>query len=1277
MTSSIRLSLSVLALLLSSFPLANAGLAPGSNPWNYSGLAYRREVSLPADPDNSRTNAPVFLDLKLLGPVDLATLKVDDITGNSPVSCPVAAYAQPSGRDPRAFWAAAGTTAAGASRRFAVYYNKLSSWASYPMNWSRAGASFGTKSTVKGGYKYQYFLTGDRLEFMRNGYDKLHVGDDQHCFFQEQGTSYYECRNLSTGFSCLSGIRQTYAFLGAQFTTPFVFCVTDQERYFDSLTWDRNGPTAAFSAHFTITDQIAHQTEITHRIFQGQPLLEYSVTATPKSGPWLEFSDDIYSSRKFYSNSDAFNPTRQLNDLGQDTSPSSDENVSKWTILADSNSNAIGLFSFKPGSKSSSSGSLLENGAVAAEQGSFYLYYAVGKTSDLKILFSTMKRGYPLGVEQQTKFDINTPAEGDRFIVGEAINATVAGPAANATDLSLRIDFPDGSYQVLKPATPATSVVFNLGTVSASSKFGTWKLTATSGGVSRTRQIAAVNPEHPRVLFTASELTRIRARWKTDSLYQGHIQSRLTSSANDILAQAPLTPTPVDNSMRYSARDLLDLAGALLMDPTNQAIRTRMWSDFRNMMSWPQWDPIGNSCLPFDDEDTGRGEALTELVTVYDWFYSDLSVGDRRKYADLFARYGDALLSEGKLPLRVPFYFCYNSIDNSRTVSKAAGLAGIDRLLMPEINDARHLPWRTRLNANFTTLLNTLCTDGSYNAGESYHGLMLWPLFFWSESRRLNGDTSLYSSTWFKELPYYIAYGMMPGRVGNFGGMMPFGNCNPSPYYSLQTDLALPSLRGAGSPTRGLAQWIAENIGYTRVEPYQAAWEDYSLPQTDPATLPNWHTFSRRGIFVFRSSWANNAMYFATKCGEYWGGHEHPDLGTFVLHRNGYPYIAAPHYVKNTNTTDENIMLANGKALRGRNGMYSDPTDPMYWGKTLRALGSPNYFNVLQNPEPAYEDGSNLKSYNREFVGFSDLVILRDSISATASSEFRLMFHGYKTDPQTESGTPYKPDAYPTAQVFEQPATGRIRLYPNKTATPNEWLTILDLSRTNWTTSIGAWMLEPNTSSGEKDSAAPSYGTLKQRGGQLTRIVSGATAATGLQVMHFRSDSFSVRPWSSSVSNDGLIAYYGTTTNEDDRFKVVWPKNGAMTNVTGAEGLTVTGAMAMRNYENMEFGGRDLTYLRDDSTKGEKAVLVSSNVPITIGSQTAKGIGSAWIACDSAAKVTLYFNKATIKPTFNGKAITASGTGKQVTLSIPATPAGRRVEFERFGHGIQRNGTLD
>lgn len=1272
---SIRLFLpGMLVLLVAAMAAreAAAAIPSGAQAWAYSTLSYRREVQLPADPSRSRTNVPIWVDLKQLGAVDLGSIKVDEITADTPVKVSVTAYAQSSGRDPRAYWVASGTTSAGKTRRFLLYFNKVSASA-YSFSTSRSGATGGSyamaEHPLRSFNRYEYTLTSDRLEFKRFAYTTDKSGDSNHAIFYGNNASYTWMKDLRSGFKPLGGLRLSYIFRGPQFNESLTFFgETDQDRAFESIKADRNGPTVAMSARYSISTLLPHRTEVTHRLFQSQPLLEISLAATPNSGPLLEFANDIYSARQFYWDSAAFSPTRMITDLGYDGAVSTSIGSKNYQILVNSAGNAIGVFTFRPSVKRKfGSNALQELYELASEQGSVYVYYGMGKLDEIQSLFTTMKRGYPLGLEEVRGFNIMQPLEGQRFIPGESITAGVAGSSLG-TDLALKVTYPDGSSKSFtKVAAGTRAYAFSLGAIPSTAKFGTWTLSATSGGVTKTRKIVVANPDHPRLLFTQADLAAMRQRWTSgDARYASHIKSRLTSKAGEVLAKAlpPTTLSDTDGPRDYG-RDLMQLVGAHLMASTKteqDKYGLPALQRFRIMMAWRQWDPIGNGCKPFNGEDLERGEVLYQLALAYDILYGYLGVTERRQYAEQFARYADGMLASDYANIIYPRWTTFDFIANNRALEQSAAVAALDRVTAPEIADARHAPWKARLDINWANLLQTLSADGTYNSGQSYHALFLWALGVWSETRRLNtGDLSLHNTSWAREVPYYVLYGMLPGRVGNFGGVMPYGNCDSWPYYSMQTDMGLFGKRG-----NRVAQWIAEESDYSRVEPYQPFWLEYGKPRTEPLSLPNWHTFWRSGIFVYRSSWSDNAMYFSTKCGEYWGGHEHPDAGTFVIHRNGYPYIAAPHYLNRIDVTNENILVANGKGPRGRaadNGMYSDTVAPAYWGKTLSAFGSPNFFNVLQDPRSTYEDGSNLTSYKREFVGFPDMVLMRDTITASAATSLKLLLHGYQTDTQTDAGRAYDPNQYPGVQVFVSAGGNKTLLYPNRTSTPNERMAIYDLSRSTWSPSIGPWRVTPAFKPGwitpGSTRAGNSRDVAYDRGGQLTRSLT-ASSASSLLLFSFKSDSYGARKWNTTVSDDGLVVYAGAR----NVVKVVWPKGGKMDAAlyknNETEGLTVVGAMAMRNYDTQEFGGRALTFLRDASPEGRAVTvpLLSSTMPVRLVSQTASGGNVAWIGCDVPGNVTLYTPRKVKSAVLDGKPVAFTISGARTTFSLPAAPWG-------------------
>ncbi|NQU41916.1 hypothetical protein HQ520_01430, partial [bacterium] len=81
----------------------------GADTWTFPSREYRREITLPAD-SASRTDAPILLDLTKIENINVNSVRVDEIVNGLPIPQDDAAYAQPSGRAPRAFWSATGQT---------------------------------------------------------------------------------------------------------------------------------------------------------------------------------------------------------------------------------------------------------------------------------------------------------------------------------------------------------------------------------------------------------------------------------------------------------------------------------------------------------------------------------------------------------------------------------------------------------------------------------------------------------------------------------------------------------------------------------------------------------------------------------------------------------------------------------------------------------------------------------------------------------------------------------------------------------------------------------------------------------------------------------------------------------------------------------------------------------------------------------------------------------------------------------------------------------------
>lgn len=1232
-----------LGVALSIILLFSASSAQGQSQagdsWQDSSLSFRREITLPADTDGSRDEAPVLLDLTEFGdPVDLDSIRVFEVTDTA-TEIEASAYAEETGDGPRLYFTAPDTTAQDAERYFHVYYNKTSSWDEYSYSW-RSGASFGGDYEIEQlNTKYFYYLSNDRVELKRGARNKLTSGDgdpQQGAFYEvnPDGEDFSHFTDLSDSFSPFNGFRVSYALRDPLATSEINFNVSGEERSFNYVHFDRNGPTASFGVQYDVAQDFDHRIYLSHRLFKDKPLLELTLTAEDSSGDPLQFARDYFNSRQFYWK-DSFSPSRMDTDLMGDENYHSDSTVKTWHILYENTSEAMGVFTFEPSDKQhwNNLQRLMDYLQLAAKDtNTLRVYYAIGSVDEIKEIFTTFKRGYDIGNEQQQSFDIVSPEPGAHFAYGETIEVYVDGDAMPA-DLTLTVTYPDASTESFSSldgsSTGSSSAkLFSLGTAGGNGLYGEWTLTASGDGIGRSMTIDVYAFDSPRGVFSQAEYAAAQARWPGDSRYTTHIEAKLLDKAESYYAKGSV-PSSGDQYSSTTVRDygrrLLSYASVLLMDSSYDLYRTRMWSDFDTMINWERLAPFENEVEVLRTADVSHGEILEKLALTFDWGMDELSVEQRREYAEKLFTAAESLLEIG---LADPYPVRWNNnnwIHNNRFILQNAGVAVALRVTEPFISEERSSFARQRLEDNWESLIGTLADDGSDNSGFSYTPRTNFSLLLWAETRRLDGDASAYDAPWFDNCSEYDLYAMIPGQGMNLAGVIPFGNGEETPYESQQMVSALFAERKDDA----IAQWIAENSDYVRVGELQPIWLDYSHPEQSLDEMPNWHCFEDRGIFVFRSDWSTDAMYFTVKCGEFWGGHEHPDLGSFYVFKDGLPYIAPSHYLNNATNEDENIMLFNDTGQRGLSAddAYSVATESKYWGSLDSSLGSPDYFNVVANPAPAYESDADLVAYTREFVGFDDMIFMRENAQTNSNATFKQMLHAYRTYPAGEEDGRYNHYQYPTETAIVKMGPGRYNVYPNQSVYPNLFMTITDRSNSSFSTSIVDWHIVPEKVPGYLPSGTTrsdnSSDMTYQIGQTLQRTANGLSEATSLQILHF--EDLNIDAWSDSAADDGAIAHNGDAS-ANAIVKVAWPSGGSLNGSTDeAQGLETQASMVFRHYDLGLVGGRELTVLEDHSSQGEGDIaLIEADHPVDIVSTFADGGNEAWVTTTQQTHLKIY-----------------------------------------------------
>jgi len=207
---------------------------------------------------------------------------------------------------------------------------------------------------------------------------------------------------------------------------------------------------------------------------------------------------------------------------------------------------------------------------------------------------------------------------------------------------------------------------------------------------------------------------------------------------------------------------------------------------------------------------------------------------------------------------------------------------------------------------------------------------------------RARRDTAA-SIPWFTQTVLYDIYSDLPGGDDNYGGVANFGDCPPR-----TTTRPAPSRLARAAARDGLAQWSATTLDW----PYLLAVLSMARSErsrVEPGRSAHLTAVPLQGIFAWRSSWANDATYLSIKSGAYWGGHEHPDAGHFILHRAGVP--TSPTTATRTERTRRAQLLVVDGLATGRGEQWMNAVDRRIGPGSIRRSGSA-YFDVLADPPP-------------------------------------------------------------------------------------------------------------------------------------------------------------------------------------------------------------------------------------------------------------------------------------------------------------------------------------
>jgi len=708
--------------------------------------------------------------------------------------------------------------------------------------------------------------------------------------------------------------------------------------------------------------------------------------------------------------------------------------------------------------------------------------------------------------------------------------------------------------------------------------------------------VSTKNVKHPRLFFKSNELSQLallrntthKAEWKS-----------LLNICESLERKDPILK-PKSKLVFAFPEKLAAVALVQLLDPS-QAYQKTFEKHFWTIMNWKEWDEWIDGKGKGPANDLGVAQALIALTACYDWQYQNMTDEQRVFVSQKLIRIAHHFYKDYSRFHTKSFAIMNCNHGTNVYAALSAVLYGAD-----QISDDYKKEWTECLDHKYETLtsqMNSNMSDGFSDEGATYFMFQLKTYMQWFELRR-NGLNLAYGKPyedldWFKNASAYCLYSILPGGHDNFGGLARYADANPkfwgNPYSSF------PAL--AKNLQDPLAQWLATDLDLKEVELWRAekknekddnqnsnfdVWrylgKDGDLASVDLNRLPNYRFFEDAGMFVWRSSWENDASYFTIKSGQHYQGHAQPDDGQFMLHRAGVPYIIDMGYSNPKYTHEHNVLLVNGKGQVGDGDVWCKfgeyPDNKEIWGKTDVILSTgkqagSDYFNLICDPSNMYPV-KELKKWNREVIGWNGMFLMRDVMDANEEVDFELLLHAYTSRKGKKDAYEYGKDR--NVNPFTSSIDKQWTIDPRKGKAP--LLLIKDLSDSNWNSEVDeAWFYDNYMR--KKDGKG--YVQL----GSVLKRKQKATKANSLLFFAFEDEM-------KGMSVTKLKKGEGIQIHEDGRLikELAWNNSSKLSRLI-FEGEMA--GMAFYGSKATSWFGRDITLL-----KNKKIVKILADKPVSV-----------------------------------------------------------------------------
>lgn len=428
---------------------------------------------------------------------------------------------------------------------------------------------------------------------------------------------------------------------------------------------------------------------------------------------------------------------------------------------------------------------------------------------------------------------------------------------------------------------------------------------------------AAVRGKHPRLLFTAEDVPKLRAFYKSEAAAAWRAKLEEYVPACNPPAEASFLKDATDGQ-RQGFWKLPSVALHYVLTGDKGSFDKTV-AFMKKLESFPSWE-----AAPEVDSGMSAANVMIGAALAYDWLYNDLDPAFREQYRQKLILQARKMYHGGHLMKNPGIHYWQNDPQNNHRWHRNAGLA---LCVLAAYEGKPEEQWLLQKTAEELAFINKwLPEDGTGHEGPSYMTFGANHLILAMDAADRCLGTKYLSGPFYRELNKFLVYTVKPGFSSAFGfgdrGAEGLGN-----YGNYQLKLAAvhkqPDLKDAmmrvyeKKPTSMLYTW------------FSLIWDSPESVRGDATKLPTAHFWHDIGVGIVRDSWKDDAVAALFKCGPFGGyrlnefsqqnnnsyvnvAHDDPDANSFVMAMGDEMVAESDHYAKSKKSSGHNTILVNG-----------------------------------------------------------------------------------------------------------------------------------------------------------------------------------------------------------------------------------------------------------------------------------------------------------------------------------------------------------------------------